>query len=137
VAWSDEDMVPPQTREGWLSEQRKVPAVNPEAEDRDRAGRAAGDRSVRGVCREYQIAETSYCQWHERLLGGGKQALANPRERTPEQDASPPTPSAASTRADPSPAPASPRRGTATAVLLDAEVTSQSDGAVNRWVIVR
>jgi transposase len=44
-----------------------------------------GDRSVREVCREYQIAETLYYQWRERLLDGGKQALANPREKTAEQ----------------------------------------------------
>ena len=44
-----------------------------------------GDRSVRDVCREYQIAETLYYQWRERLLEGGKAALANPREKTAEQ----------------------------------------------------
>jgi transposase-like protein len=37
------------------------------------------------VCREYQIAETLFYQWRERLLDGGKQALANPREKTAEQ----------------------------------------------------
>jgi transposase len=44
-----------------------------------------GDRSIREVCREHQIAKTLYYQWRERLLDGGKQALANRRERTPEQ----------------------------------------------------
>ena len=37
------------------------------------------------MCREYQIAETLYYQWRERLLDGGQQALANPREKTAEQ----------------------------------------------------
>ena len=41
--------------------------------------------AVRDVCREYQIAKTLYYQWRERLLDGGKQALANPREKTAEQ----------------------------------------------------
>ena len=43
-----------------------------------------GDRAVRDVCREYEIAETLYYQWRERLLEGGKAALANPREKTAE-----------------------------------------------------
>jgi transposase-like protein len=37
------------------------------------------------VCRECQIAETLYYQWRERVLEGGKTALANPREKTAEQ----------------------------------------------------
>ncbi len=40
-----------------------------------------GDRAVRDVCREYEIAETLYYQWRGRLLEGGKTALANPREK--------------------------------------------------------
>jgi transposase-like protein len=63
----------------------QVPAVHARAEGRDRPSRAAGDRSVRDVCREYQIAETLYYQWRERLLDGGKTALAHPRDKTPEQ----------------------------------------------------
>jgi transposase len=41
-----------------------------------------GDRSVRDVCREYEIAETLYYQWRDRLLEGGKTALATPRDTT-------------------------------------------------------
>ncbi len=37
------------------------------------------------MCREDQIAETLHNQWRERFLDGGKQALANPREKTAEQ----------------------------------------------------
>jgi transposase len=44
-----------------------------------------GDRSVRDLCREYQIAETLFYQWRERRLDGGKAASANPRDKTPEQ----------------------------------------------------
>lgn len=42
-----------------------------------------GDRSVRDVCREYEISETLYYQWRDRLLEGGKAAMARPNEKTP------------------------------------------------------
>jgi transposase len=78
-------MVAPQTREGWLSEQRKYRQFTPVQKTEIVLAGLRGDRSVREVCREYQIAETLYYQWRERLLDGGKSALANPREKTPEQ----------------------------------------------------
>ncbi len=40
-----------------------------------------GDRSVKDVCREHEIAETLYYQWRDRLLEGGKAALATNRDR--------------------------------------------------------
>lgn len=43
-----------------------------------------GDRSVRDVCREYEIAETLFYQWRDRLLEGGKAALRWPNEKRPE-----------------------------------------------------
>ncbi len=43
-----------------------------------------GDRTVRDVCREYEIAETLYYQWRDKLLEGGKAALANPQTKTAE-----------------------------------------------------
>lgn len=39
------------------------------------------DRSVRDVCREYEIAETLYYQWRDRLLDGGKQVLKTSRDK--------------------------------------------------------
>jgi transposase len=78
-------MVALQTLEGWLSEQRKYRQFTPEQKVKIVLAGLRGDRSVRDVCREYQIAETLYDQWRERLLEGGKAALANPREKTPEQ----------------------------------------------------
>jgi transposase len=42
------------------------------------------DRTVRDVCREHEISETLYYEWRDRLLEGGKAALANPRSRRPE-----------------------------------------------------
>ena len=38
-----------------------------------------GDRSVRDVCRHYEISETQYHGWRERLLQAGKAALADSR----------------------------------------------------------
>src|SRR5215208_3474595 len=78
-------MVAPQTREGWLSEQRKYRQFSPEQKAEIVLAGLRGDRSVRDVCRDYQIAETLYYQWRERLLEGGKAALANPREKPAEQ----------------------------------------------------
>ena len=78
-------MVAPSTREGWLSEQRKYRRFTPQQKAEIVLAGIRGDRSVRDVCREYQIAETLYYQWRERLLEGGKAALANPRDKTAEQ----------------------------------------------------
>ena len=78
-------MVAPEPVEGWLSEQRKYRQFTPEQKAEIVLAGLRGDRSVRDVCREYQIAETLYYQWRERLLEGGKAALANPRDKTPEQ----------------------------------------------------
>ena len=41
-----------------------------------------GDRSVKEVCREHEIAETLYYTWREKLLEGGREALAGKEERT-------------------------------------------------------
>ncbi len=45
-----------------------------------------GDRSVREVCREHAIAETLYYGWRDKLLEGGKDALAGKEERSSERD---------------------------------------------------
>ena len=68
-----------------MSEQRKYRQFSPEQKAEIVLAGLRGDRGVRDVCREYQIAEAWYYQWRERLLDGGKQALANPRDKTPEQ----------------------------------------------------
>jgi transposase-like protein len=36
------------------------------------------------VCRAYEISEALYYDWRDRLIEGGRAALANPRSRTPE-----------------------------------------------------
>jgi transposase-like protein len=45
-----------------------------------------GDRSVKDVCREHEIAETLYYQWREKLLEGGHAALAGRDERQGERE---------------------------------------------------
>jgi transposase-like protein len=45
-----------------------------------------GDRPVREVCREHQIAETLYYDWRDKLLEGGRTALAGKEEREVERE---------------------------------------------------
>ena len=45
-----------------------------------------GDRSAREVCREHEISETLYYSWRDKLLEGGKAALAGKEERTAEKE---------------------------------------------------
>jgi transposase-like protein len=40
-----------------------------------------GDVSVKELCRQLEIAETLCCAWREKLLVGGKAALAGWEER--------------------------------------------------------
>jgi transposase len=41
-----------------------------------------GDRSIKEVCRDHQIAETLYYGWRDKLLEGGMAALAGKEERS-------------------------------------------------------
>ena len=45
-----------------------------------------GDRSARDVCREHGISETLYYGWRDKLLEGGKGALAGKEERSGEHE---------------------------------------------------
>ncbi len=45
-----------------------------------------GDVSVKDLCRQHQIAETLYYSWREKLLEGGKTALAGKEERQGERE---------------------------------------------------
>jgi transposase len=49
-------------------------------------GRLRGDRSVKEVCREHEISETLYYSWREKLIEGGREALAGKEERAGERD---------------------------------------------------
>jgi transposase-like protein len=45
-----------------------------------------GDRSVKEVCREHEISETLYYSWREKLIEGGREALAGKEERQGERE---------------------------------------------------
>ncbi len=45
-----------------------------------------GDRSVRDVCREHAVSETLYYGWRDKLLEGGREALAGKQERQGERE---------------------------------------------------
>lgn len=68
-----------------MSEKRKYRQFTAEQKTEIVLAGLRGDRSVRDVCREHQIAETLYYQWRDKLLEGGKQALAAPRDQAPER----------------------------------------------------
>ena len=59
-----------------MAEQRKYRKFTAEQKAEIVLAGLRGDRSVREVCREHEIAETLYYQWREKLLEGGQAALA-------------------------------------------------------------
>ncbi len=68
-----------------MSEKRKYRQFTPEQKTEIILAGLRGDRSVREVCREHEVSETLYYQWRDRLLEGGKAALAAPRDKAPER----------------------------------------------------
>jgi transposase len=73
-------MVALEPRRRIVSEKRKYRTFTAEQKLEIVLAGLRGDRSVRDVCREHGIAETLYYQWRDRLLEGGKAALATPRD---------------------------------------------------------
>lgn len=45
-----------------------------------------GDVTVKELCRQHEIAETLYYGWREKLLEGGREALAGKQERQGERE---------------------------------------------------
>jgi transposase len=45
-----------------------------------------GERTVKDVCREHEIAETLYYSWRDKLLEGGRLALSSKDERQGEKE---------------------------------------------------
>ena len=45
-----------------------------------------GDRSVKDICREHEIAETLYYSWRDKLLEGGREQLSGKEERQGERE---------------------------------------------------
>jgi len=68
-----------------VSEKRKYRQFTPDQKAEIVFAGLRGDRLVREVCREHEVSEALYYQWRDRLLEGGKAALAAPRDKTPER----------------------------------------------------
>ena len=73
-------------KETGLSEQRKYRCWTAQQKLEIVLAGMRGDRSVRDVCREHGIAETLYYGWRDRLLEGGRSALAGKEERSGERE---------------------------------------------------
>jgi transposase len=69
-----------------MSEQRKYRTFTAQQKIEIVLAGLRGDRSVKEVCREHEIAETLYYSWREKLLEGGRTALAGKEERTGEKE---------------------------------------------------
>jgi len=69
-----------------LSEQRKYRTFTAQQKIEIVLAGLRGDRSIKEVCREHEIAETLYYNWREKLLEGGKSALAGKDERSGEKE---------------------------------------------------
>ena len=69
-----------------LSEQRKYRTFTAQQKIEIVLAGLRGDRSVKEVCREHEIAETLYYNWREKLLEGGRTALAGKEERSGEKE---------------------------------------------------
>jgi transposase len=45
-----------------------------------------GNRTVKDVCREHEISDTLFYSWRDKLLEGGREALAGKEERSGERE---------------------------------------------------
>ncbi len=68
-----------------MSEQRKYRTFTVQKKLEIVLAGLRGDVSVKDLCREHQISETLYYSWREKLLEGGKTALAGKEERQGER----------------------------------------------------
>lgn len=69
-----------------MSEQRKYRTFTAQQKLEIVLAGMRGERSIKEVCREHEIAETLYYSWREKLLEGGHAALAGKEERTGEKE---------------------------------------------------
>jgi len=69
-----------------MSEQRKYRTWTAQQKIEIVLAGLRGDRSVKELCREHEIAETLYYSWRDKLLEGGRVALAGKEERTGEKE---------------------------------------------------
>src|SRR5436190_17307710 len=73
-------------RRDGLSEQRKYRSWTAQQKLEIVLAGLRGDRSVKELCRQHAIAETLYYAWREKLLEGGREALAGKEERRGERE---------------------------------------------------
>jgi transposase-like protein len=69
-----------------LSEQRKYRTFTVQKKLEIVLAGLRGDVSVKDLCRQHGIAETLYYSWREKLLEGGKAALAGKEKRQGERE---------------------------------------------------
>jgi transposase-like protein len=69
-----------------LSEQRKYRTFRAQRKLEIVVAGLRGDVAVKELCRQHQIAETLYYAWREKLLAGGREALAGKEERRGERE---------------------------------------------------
>jgi transposase len=69
-----------------MSEQRKYRTFTAQQKLEIVLAGVRGDRSIKEVCRDHEIAETLYYSWRDKLLEGGRVALAGKEERTGERE---------------------------------------------------
>jgi transposase-like protein len=69
-----------------LSEQRKYRTFTAEKKLEIVLAGLRAEVSVKELCRSHGIAETLYYSWREKLLAGGREALAGKEERQGERE---------------------------------------------------
>ena len=73
-------------KETGLSEQRKYRSWTAKQKIEIVLAGLRGDRSVKDVCREHEISDTLFYSWRDKLLEGGREALAGKEERSGERE---------------------------------------------------
>jgi transposase-like protein len=69
-----------------VAEQRKYRTFSAQQKIEIVLAGVRGDRSIKEVCRDHEIAETLYYSWRDKLLEGGRAALAGKEERSGEKE---------------------------------------------------
>jgi transposase-like protein len=73
-------------KETGLSEQRKYRSWTAQQKIEMVLAGLRGDRTVKDVCREHEISDTLFYSWRDKLLEGGREALAGKEERSGERE---------------------------------------------------
>ncbi len=73
-------------KETGLSEQRKYRSWTAQQKIEIVLAGLRGGRTVKDVCREHEISDTLFYSWRDRLLEGGREALAGKEERSGERE---------------------------------------------------